>query len=260
MLENALILVFCLPALETRLIQFPSVLKVNVGESAQLMCTIHDDAPFCFTIVWHIQKPGALLKMLEVNNRFNFSKNEAETNCFLTIHNIQKSDAGIYFCARCSYALSYFGSGTKLIVKDRSVYNITPFVFPPSTEEINLKKASTLLCLVYGVSHGEIAIYWNISGILMDGLIDMGPSMSEGMYAVKNQLTVPAETWNSGVICTCTVEAGNMTFFRSISRGHSQDSNFHLELTPLCFIGVNAFLLLSIISVIIYYQRRLRKG
>ncbi|XP_059876208.1 T-cell receptor gamma alternate reading frame protein isoform X2 [Delphinus delphis] len=99
-------------------------------------------------------------------NKIEARKDVRTSTSTLNIRFLEKEDEATYYCA-CGLthgkSVKVFGSGTQLIVTDRSLdgdMSPKPTIFLPSIDEINLHEAGTHLCLLEKFFPDVIKVYW----------------------------------------------------------------------------------------------------
>nr|XP_058930304.1 TCR gamma alternate reading frame protein [Kogia breviceps] len=99
-------------------------------------------------------------------NKIEARKDVPTSTSTLKIRFLEKEDEATYYCAswlNVHSSVKVFGSGTQLIVTDRSLdvdMSPKPTIFLPSIDEINLHEAGTHLCLLENFFPDVIKVYW----------------------------------------------------------------------------------------------------
>ncbi|XP_043935238.1 immunoglobulin lambda-1 light chain-like [Protopterus annectens] len=207
MFYRSIFVILFLRALDTQPVQFPPSVKVSTGQSVTLSCNIVNGPTYCQDIEWYILQHPKIFRHLKSDNKSSVLRGVEERNCALTIKDLERNYSGTYFCSACNAFLSAFGNGTKLIVSNEKMVIPSVTILTPSAEEIVIRNKVTLICLVYGATFQQIIMFWNISGKITSGLIEPVEGISKANYSIRNQLTIPAVTWNNGNNCTCVVES-----------------------------------------------------
>ncbi|MGH0180849.1 UNVERIFIED_CONTAM: hypothetical protein FKN15_004766 [Acipenser sinensis] len=92
---------------------------------------------------------------------------DEDSNSFnLTVGQIDKPDAGVYFCA-VWYSNKYiFGEGTKIVVLDKQPPPQKPslYIYPPSQKDLREKNLATVLCLASRFSPEPVRVSWTVNG------------------------------------------------------------------------------------------------
>ncbi|XP_043935239.1 immunoglobulin kappa light chain-like [Protopterus annectens] len=225
-MSELLFLIAYFSVLDAQLVQSPNFLKASAGKSVSLSCVIFGATASCYQIVWHFQRHTEAPRRLNSQGRFNIASGTFQSDCALSISNLDKSDSGIYHCSKCIKDITIFGQGTTLIVADESVDTPSVFIFPPSAEEDKALCTATLVCLVCNVPSDKTHIFWNISGKVIDGISSPGVITTNEEYCMTNELIMPSNTWTSETSYICVVEASPGNFLRkSMLRGN----HFYLQ-------------------------------
>ncbi|XP_065740313.1 T-cell receptor gamma alternate reading frame protein [Phocoena phocoena] len=161
----------------------------KLSKTARLECVASGITISKMSVYWYQERPGEamqhLLHILSNNTvrresdvtlgKFEADKKPETSTSTLTIHNVQEQDAATYYCALWEAhsfldsglthgkSVKVFGSGTQLIVTDRSLdvdMSPKPTIFLPSIDEINLHEAGTHLCLLEKFFPDVIKVYW----------------------------------------------------------------------------------------------------
>ncbi|XP_043935237.1 uncharacterized protein LOC122808336 [Protopterus annectens] len=261
MWNTAMLLSIILPVLGRKPVQFPSFVQVHLGQSVIITCSIPGFSSYCPDMLWYVQHLAGDIQLLVVNERFSSVQDSASRNCTLTIKNITRNDAGMYWCFGCSTVLRHFGNGTKLIIADDTAYTPQVFVVPPAAEEMKNRNKTTLICLVFNIPLEQIMIYWNISGNITNGMTDKKLITSDEGYYVTNILMIKSDMWSKWATYSCVVKVGNETFTsNSIQRDALipyRSSGLFAEASVSSCLGVSVFLVVALVIILIYYRKRL---
>ncbi|XP_043934962.1 immunoglobulin kappa light chain-like isoform X2 [Protopterus annectens] len=260
MLHCVVFLIFCLLDTEAKMLQSPAVLKASTGTNVSLTCTIVSGAATCYNVVWYIQLQTKAIQLLTKNERVSLAHRNTEKKCTLTINRVRINDTGTYFCSGCNIVFSDFGNGTKLIITDEPANSPVMFVLPPSAHEIYVKKTVTLICLVFNISAEDFNVFWNISGIIMSGLMHPSIRISESEKSICNQLTIAPDLWKNIVTYTCVVEdISGVIISKSIWKESTAKGNDRSQFTAFCS-RVIALLLFMMTILMICFQSHCDKG
>ncbi|KAM6166381.1 LOW QUALITY PROTEIN: immunoglobulin lambda-1 light chain-like [Erethizon dorsatum] len=178
-------------------------------------------------VSWYQKHPGTPHKLLIYNvnspsgipNRFSGSK--SGNTASLIISGLQPEDEADYYC--CSYSLSQchiFGSGTRLTVLGQPKAAPSVTLFPPSSEELQDKKA-TVVCLMNGFYPGTVTVNWKADGTpVTQGVETTQPSkQSDNKYMASSYLTLTSDQWKSYQRVSCQVTHEGSTVEKSVAPG-----------------------------------------
>ncbi|XP_059498973.1 immunoglobulin gamma-1 heavy chain-like [Stegostoma tigrinum] len=194
---------------QATLLQSPALQSVSVGSTVRMNC--HTSWYASVSVHWYKQMVRGNLRSVHIvskystpTGRFSGEVNDKSTVYTLVIHNVQRNDSGVYFCAgRKSYPDHFiFGNGSHLLITG------TPNVIllsPPLQEMVSMETLP-LLCLVSNVIANNVPIDWNISTWDAEGWTGSVAMDSTGVYSIRSHIRVPAEAWKYGAVCTCSVQ------------------------------------------------------
>ncbi|XP_067878814.1 immunoglobulin lambda-1 light chain-like [Heterodontus francisci] len=136
--------------------------------------------------------------------RFSGEVNDESTLYSLIIRGVQANDSGVYYCVSKEFSGQpfMFGNASKLLITGSPVM----FLFTPPPAEISSMERVPLMCLVSGLSPHSLPIRWKVSGRVTEEQTDSGTIDPDGTYSIRSHISVSAETWSSGAVCTCTVQ------------------------------------------------------
>ncbi|KAG3278151.1 immunoglobulin gamma-1 heavy chain-like [Ictidomys tridecemlineatus] len=190
-------------------------------KSAQMSCKAILQSFESIDIHWYREKPNQGLEHLIYvrakynqrtlggkNKKFEASKYAQTSTSVLTVNFLGKEDEATYYCACWTSTVYYkkvFGSGTKLVVTDKS-FNADiypkPTIFLPSVAETNLHNAGTYLCLLENFFPDVIKVYWKEKG--GDRILEsfQGNTMkTNNRYMKMSWLTVTGESMDKEHRC-----------------------------------------------------------
>ncbi|XP_059837144.1 uncharacterized protein LOC132400082 [Hypanus sabinus] len=235
------------------LFQSPPIQTVHVGDRAILNCS--RDLGVLPYIHWykrsdqrHLQFVSRVGKFEETKGRFSGQVDEKSATYSLVIEKVQQNDSGIYFCVDQFHG--DFGNGSKLVVTAQSP---TIFLLAPQEDQIAEKQLVTLMCLVRGVSSHSLRIRWNVSGNTTEGRVDPPIFDPDGGYSVRSRFQIPAESWQSGTVCSCAT--GHLVS-DSVS---AQKGSLQLQLCHVLSIGLAATLVFLAAGATTVAIRKYRK-
>uniref|UniRef100_A0A8C4PG28 Ig-like domain-containing protein n=1 Tax=Equus asinus TaxID=9793 RepID=A0A8C4PG28_EQUAS len=99
-----------------------------------------------------------------------------------------------------------FGQGTKLEIK-RADAKPSAFIFPPSSEELNLGNAS-VMCLVYGFYPSGVTINWKVDSLPITSSIQSSlteQDSKDNTYSLSSTLTLTKADYEAHNIYACEV-------------------------------------------------------
>ncbi|XP_053341054.1 immunoglobulin lambda-1 light chain-like isoform X6 [Clarias gariepinus] len=202
--------------------QKPPVITVDKGNSVTMDCNIAKDENYVY---WYKQIPPAapefVLKFyysystsLYGNNfsstRFT-SKASSKIDYQLIISNVEVEDSAVYYCGTWDSSAKehVFGQGTKLIVSDAALPAPVLTVLPPSSKQLESKKA-TLVCLASEVAGGFADVRWLVNGNSVTSGVITGSALQQTnkKFTLSSSLTVDSSEWENNKDITCEVSAG----------------------------------------------------
>ncbi|XP_067878572.1 Ig heavy chain Mem5-like isoform X2 [Heterodontus francisci] len=248
---------------QTVLSQSPPIQTVPVGSRVQLNC--HTEKVVAGYVFWYRQQHRRDMQLLyrvgkhyPADGRFSGEVDDKSGNYALVNSNVQRNDSGMYYCASRNYQnmVQIFGNGSKLVVTDGppAVFLLTP---PPA--EISSMERVPLMCLVRGLSPHSLPILWNVSGQVTDGQTDSGTIDEDGTYSIRSHISVPTETWSSGVVCTCTVQINSTENLISENISSQRVFSLHAPCALPIYGSLSAAALLLLGMVVFTAGRSCRK-
>uniref|UniRef100_UPI00398F1FAB immunoglobulin kappa light chain-like n=1 Tax=Pristiophorus japonicus TaxID=55135 RepID=UPI00398F1FAB len=189
--------------------QFPALLTADVGSLVKLQCQSGRLAPGI--VYWYTHWPREGMRLVYKTGRFvtpggRFSGEVCKQsgNYSLVIDNVQRNDSGRYYCAapNAGNRTLIFGTGTTLVI---TAGPPVLFLLTPPPAEIPRLERVPLMCLVRGAAPDSSPIRWLVAGRAAEGRSEPGTLEPDGSYTARSVLSVSAETWRSGAVCTCTV-------------------------------------------------------
>ncbi|KAK1151511.1 immunoglobulin alpha-2 heavy chain-like [Acipenser oxyrinchus oxyrinchus] len=247
-----------LPAAEAVVVQYPRLVRAEVGGSVNLSCDLGDLTRFCYTVMWlRFQSETSVLTAYTNQSPASHGSAGAEKICNFPISNLQTNDSGTYYCAVVNGPVAHFGNGSTLVVKKHSLGPPSIAILSPSAGEVQSSGSATLVCLVFGVSE-QARVYWDIAGSVRHGLTDSGSGDSSESTPdfIRNQITIPGEVWSSGAACTCVVETESG---RNMSKSVTQIEHGGVDFTLLQMRSLEVVSFLTAVIIIIAAMRCVSK-
>ncbi|XP_035286468.1 immunoglobulin alpha-2 heavy chain-like isoform X2 [Anguilla anguilla] len=217
--------IYALKAQDPVVVQSPERVLVEDGGIVSLQCSLKVVGSRCYTVIWMKTDPRTkMLSTLPYPNTDMGANGGKGPTCFFTIKNATVQDSGIYYCSVVFGTMTYFGSGSTVIVTQATENRTKP---PPV--EILWPRSVTpripLLCVISGVVPSQVRVFWVIDGEEDSGLTEsLWTKDSDGIVeSTLNQILVSAEEWERGVLCTCVVEFAGMNISKSVQNQGSSD-------------------------------------
>uniref|UniRef100_A0A3P8S327 Ig-like domain-containing protein n=1 Tax=Amphiprion percula TaxID=161767 RepID=A0A3P8S327_AMPPE len=214
------------------LTQTPAVHKASPGQEVVLKCNI--EKPENYYVRWYKQVPGGtpqyVLRFYHEHSspefgtgfssdRFN-SKASSNIDYQFVIKAAEAGDSAVYYCETWDNSAkeSVFGPGTKLIVTSSSLSPPVLTVFPPSSTELQSKKA-TLVCL--SSQSGPFAdVTWSAAGSPVSSGISTSTAVQkpDQTFQISSYLDIQTSDWNMDKVYTCKVSVGSQTAEKNINK------------------------------------------
>ncbi|XP_069508321.1 uncharacterized protein [Ambystoma mexicanum] len=200
-------ILFCkVLAVQLHLHQTEQPLTVSINETAKISCLLSEE--FCDrrrSVRWFWRGTEEEVTCIHYCGAvrpggFEYNCEFGHCSTTLEILDVQRSEAGVYFCAYPTIRGQRFSSGATLIVGDSytertSVLLVT---LPPLPDVPG--GVVPLACVVRAVS-GQVWVSWNISGTQWQGLMSAIRGRG-GTLTFISHIVLPMETWTRGEI-TC---------------------------------------------------------
>nr|AAO16048.1 immunoglobulin lambda light chain [Ornithorhynchus anatinus] len=218
------LLALCTGIVNSSALTQPPSVSVAPGNTATITCTGFDSSNF---VHWYQQKGGRapVLVIYKDTKRPSgipdrFSGSSSGTNATLTIARAQPEDEADYYCQEFGNSGPgvVFGSGTQLTVLSQPKSSPTVNVFPPSSAELDSKKA-TLVCLLNGFYPSSVTVTWKANGATVtSGVETTKPSkQTDNKYMASSYLSLTPDQWKAKDSYTCQVSHDGKVFEKSVS-------------------------------------------
>ncbi|XP_053341546.1 immunoglobulin lambda-1 light chain-like isoform X1 [Clarias gariepinus] len=214
--------------------QKPPVITVDKGNSVTMDCNIAKDENKY--VYWYKQIPQETTEFVlrfyhshsapdKYGDNFSStrftSKASSNIDYQLIISNVEVGDSAVYYCNTYDNSTKewVFGQGTKLIVNDAALPAPVLTVLPPSSEELESKKA-TLVCLASDVGRYFADVRWLVNGNSVTSGVITGAAQQQTnkKFTLSSYLTLDICDWENNKVITCEVSAGGKAASVNINR------------------------------------------
>ncbi|XP_051948587.1 uncharacterized protein LOC127619674 [Xyrauchen texanus] len=232
--------------------QWPTVAEVMAGEDVILKCNIVELYLPCSTVVWLrvIPENATISPTDRVQIYPHHSSNKWTNICTSVITNSTVKDSGLYYCATVHGRFAHFGNGSRVIVKEHTVFSDIEILSPL----IQSSHLVPLQCVVTRVESSQVHMFWVIEGRTENGQSTWTHRHDGAMPFTRSQILLTAEEWEKEVRCDCMVEVAGQQYNKTLQR-HDTSNLCHMIkyiYISLCFISG----LLLVIIVAAYKQSR----
>ncbi|KAJ7307188.1 hypothetical protein JRQ81_009176 [Phrynocephalus forsythii] len=176
-----------------------SRIVASLGENVTINCTI--PAYLGEEIFFYKEKQDQSLLKIDFSSKY--SKLEAKDQQVLTIHNVQRNDSGVYYCAAYLNQTFTVTNGTMLIVSGASNLRLAILV-PSYQEETQVNYDIPLLCLFFDANPSRGIVSWNIRGETSQEQKDFEVINEEGAFTLWSLKLIAPKTWSQGISFTCS--------------------------------------------------------
>ncbi|XP_060759911.1 uncharacterized protein LOC132870295 [Neoarius graeffei] len=211
------IFLFCLFAVQSvslaMIVQSPAVVKVFRGEMVSLMCDLVELLISCDSITWF--KVHSRTRELSLATAVH--NDPRASPCTGLIYNTSMADSGLYYCAAKHSVLSYWGSGSTVIITERRPRPIITLYVPAES----VGPSIPLQCMVMGVVPSEVNVSWVVGESEMTGWTESGwthTSDSAVEYTLAH-INIPSENWAETPNVDCVVEVDGRRVSKSLQQG-----------------------------------------
>nr|AAO16039.1 immunoglobulin lambda light chain [Ornithorhynchus anatinus] len=201
----------------------PPSASVEPGQTASITCSGVSTA---YGANWYQQTPNRAPVLIlygtssgakrppGIPDRFSGSASGAAATLIIT--GAQAEDEATYFCQHA--ATFTFGNGTQVTVLGQPKSSPTVNVFPPSSAELDSKKA-TLVCLLNGFYPSSVTVTWKANGATVtSGVETTKPSkQTDNKYMASSYLSLTPDQWKAKDSYTCQVSHDGKVFEKSVS-------------------------------------------
>ncbi|KAK9957196.1 hypothetical protein ABG768_011460 [Culter alburnus] len=257
------LLYFCMFASHTTysffVIQSPSLTHVSVGDTVKLTCTFEQKVSYCYTAAtWQKLnlRTGKLTAVRSVSQS-DFLKHDDKT-CVVSFTNVTPHDSGLYYCISHHNSMTFFGSGSRVIVTDSSV--VEPklsILYSPQEPD----SSSVLLqCLVTRVIPSQVRVFWMIGEKVHVGWTESAwtDATDSATEFTRAHLSIPAEEWTEDNEIQCFAEYNGKNISKTLKRYETKPIYSWLLYTG-CVAALLTILVTIIMSVGLYHDMSMNK-
>ncbi|XP_042633134.1 uncharacterized protein LOC122148873 [Cyprinus carpio] len=225
--------------------QWPTVAEVMAGEDVILNCNIVELYSPCSTVTWLKVIPEnatiSLTDRLQMDP--HHSSNQCNGVCTAVITNSTVHDSSMYYCAAVQSRFAHIGNGSRVIVKEHTVFPVIDILTPLFTNG----PLVPLLCVVNGAEASRVHMSWTVEGRKEKGLPVLTNGNAGAIQITRNQILITAEEWERKVQCVCVVEFGGQLYTKTLDAPDVCYAVKYIYLSVCLIFG-----LLLLITVIVY--------
>ncbi|XP_060760547.1 immunoglobulin lambda-1 light chain-like isoform X2 [Neoarius graeffei] len=197
--------------------QSPEFITASVGDSFAITCTQDLPISYCYnSVTLHKVNPrtGKLTEARKNEEKLEDNRR----SCTRTITDARVQDSGIYYCISMHDKIIFIGSGTRVVITDKSPLKPSIVLYTP----MEVDTPTVLLqCVVMNAVPSQIRVSWLIdederTGWTESGWTGHGDSASEYTRA---QILIPVEEWREAAhVIECVVTYGNESMSQTLQR------------------------------------------
>ncbi|XP_058871428.1 M1-specific T cell receptor beta chain-like [Acipenser ruthenus] len=214
----------------------PSVTSPE-GRNPKIRCLVERDHKVGRLVLsWYKKPPGQGMRFvlsLRYKSKASYGDGFSErflpeidedSNSFnLTVGQIDKSDAGVYFCAVWYSNRYIFGEGTEIVVLDKQPPPQKPslYIYPPSQKDLRERNLATVLCLASRFSPKPVRVSWTVNGAepaLPGSQVPEPLDNGDGTFTAWGLLELSGDAWHEGAVVTCQVEHESISAEETLTR------------------------------------------
>ncbi|XP_051526976.1 uncharacterized protein LOC127425268 isoform X2 [Myxocyprinus asiaticus] len=196
--------------------QWPTVAEVMAGEDVILKCNIVELYSPCSTVVWlRLIPENATISLTDrVQIDLHHSSTKWTNICTAVITSSTVQDSGMYYCATVRGRFAHFGNGSRVIVKEHTVFPFIEILSPL----IQSSHLVPLQCVVTRVESSQVHMFWVIEG-RKEKAQSMWIHRHDGAIPLtRSQILLTAEEWEREVRCDCMVEFAGQRYIKTLQR------------------------------------------
>ncbi|KAL1255697.1 hypothetical protein QQF64_013758 [Cirrhinus molitorella] len=194
--------------------QWPTVAEVMAGEDIVLKCNIAELYSPCSTVAWLRVIPEnatiTLTNRLQIDS--HHSSNQWTSICTGVIANATVHDSSMYYCAAVQSRFAHIGNGSRVIVKERTVFPVIDILTPLITNGPWVP----IQCVVNGVEASRVHMFWTVEGRKKKGQPVLTHGNDGDIQIARNQILITAEEWERMVQCVCVVGFGGHLYTKTL--------------------------------------------
>ncbi|KAK2887230.1 hypothetical protein Q8A67_015458 [Cirrhinus molitorella] len=184
------------------------------GEDIVLKCNIAELYSPCSTVAWLRVIPEnatiTLTNRLQIDS--HHSSNQWTSICTGVIANATVHDSSMYYCAAVQSRFAHIGNGSRVIVKERTVFPVIDILTPLITNGPWVP----IQCVVNGVEASRVHMFWTVEGRKKKGQPVLTHGNDGDIQIARNQILITAEEWERMVQCVCVVGFGGHLYTKTL--------------------------------------------